>query len=192
MSPFKCLFLTAALSLSSAAIADDSGLYDAPAPEDAVFVRAIGAPITDVSALGYTFAELTEDYTAISASLLDGVAAGSYYALLPIGDAPTLVAEPLRDDPAKVHLTLLNVDAPPLQLTVLDGPQVIGATEQATAQSRAVNPVTITLKVESADGSQQFGTFDVALRRGQNLTFVVQNGEARILPDLFGPVVAGR
>lgn len=194
MTRFTTLMLGAALgALTFTAHADtEDALYGAPVPSDAVFIRLIGemdAPLF-ILGRGFTSEELPEAvYTAISASLLDGAQAGTHYTVLtgPVG--AQLIEEPGRDDPAKVHLFLLNADAADARMLVADGgPVVIDVTAQGAIASRAVNPLSVTLAVETADNLE---AFDVVLRQGVNVTFLVSDGDVTLIEHQFGPVIGG-
>ena len=194
MTRFTTLMLGATLgALTSTAHADtEDALYGAPVPADAVFIRLIGemdAPLF-ILGRGFTAEELPEAvYSAISASLLDGAQAGAHYTVLtgPVG--AQLIEEPGRDDPAKVHLFLLNADVADARMQVADGgPVVIEDTAQGAIASRAVNPLSVTLEVETANDTE---AFDVVLRQGVNVTFLVADGDVTLIEHAFGPVIAG-
>ncbi|KNG93093.1 alginate O-acetyltransferase AlgF [Pseudaestuariivita atlantica] len=174
--------------------ADDAALYDAPAPEDAVFVRVLeefDAPASDAAFMGAPL-QLGEDqrdvYVAISAGALEGAVAGSYYSL---ADAGQVIEEPQRETAAKVHLILVNAGDAPVRLIVPGrGMEVVAAQAPGASASRAVNPVSATLAVERVTDNAILGTFDVNLARGQNVTFVAGDDAARLVPNSFGPVLS--
>lgn len=176
--------------------ADDSGLYGDAIPSDAAFVRWLdhNDPI-DRTAFEHDFSEAVvpaNTYVAVSASLLEGAEAGTYYSVVRAADGTVHeVREPARDDASKVHLFLLNTGATPISLQLPDaGAEVIGATASLEAKARAVNPVTVYLAVHNEGSGELLDHFDVALRRGQNLTFAFLNGEVIAIPSAFGPVVS--
>jgi alginate O-acetyltransferase complex protein AlgF len=180
---------------ATAPLAQDTGLYGEAIPADAAFVRWIdGAVSLDRAAFGYDFSETeipSATYVAVSAAMLTGAASGGYYTVIEnaAGDVE-IVQEPSRDDASKVHLFLLNGGAEAVTLNVAEaGSEVIGATDAMDANARAVNPVTATLAVQQAVTNTVLAKFDVALRRGQNMTFAVIGDEVILIPSAFGPVI---
>lgn len=165
--------------------ASNQALYGAAIPDDAVFIRWMGAP-EQATAFGAEFAAdlvTGSDYLPISASDLTDAEAGAFYSVID----GVLVQEPSRDDPAKVHLILLNTGEGAARL-VLAGKdaEVIGETAPNAANARAVNPVAATLAVMLGD--TLLGEFDLTLRRGQNVTFFVQDGAVQLIQNGFAPV----
>ncbi|WP_195821357.1 hypothetical protein [Roseobacter sp. MH60115] len=177
---------TLMLPLPGSANAEDA-LYGARLPEDAVFIRWL-APTVSAKAFGADFdAEVsnTREYVPVSNAVLDGAEAGRFYSL--IGDQ--IIPEPPRDDATKVHLVLLNADSTPARLIVsANETEVIGATTAGQARSRGVNPVQAELSVVTDAGP--LATFDLSLRRGQNLTFVVVGDTVTLIENKFAPVVS--
>ena len=192
MTRISGYLLCAALGLGvgSAPAETEDGLYGAAVPQDAVFLRRIGSDGAETVIFGRSFTadELPENtYVAISAVLLDGAVAGGHYTILPADTAPAVLQEPQRPDQSKVYLFLLNGDDAPARLSVADGgPVVIEDTAPGQITERAVNPLAVTLTVEGDGFSQDF---DVVLRRGVNLTFVVADGAASLIENRFGPVI---
>ena len=177
----------------ASAVADNEGLYGLAVPDDAVFLRWL-VPGSSPVAFGAAFAPGVAsgtDYAPVSAAALEGATPGGFYTILPHGVIP----EPARPDPGKVYLILLHAEADPAaapaRLVVAgQGPEIVGATAPGTAQARGVNPVEATVAVMAGDAV--LGTFELALRRGQNLTFVVEGGRARLIENGFGPVATPR
>lgn len=194
MTRLTTLLLGVALGafVSTANADNEDALYGAPVPSDAVFIRPIGEIDAPVSILGrnFTSAELPEAvYAAISASMLEGAEAGAHYTVLAGADQPQLIEEPGRDDPAKMYLFLLNADASDARLRVAaGGPTVIEDTTEGTIASRAVNPLAVALAVETAGASEKF---DVILRQGESVTFLVSDGDLTVFEDQFGLVIGG-
>jgi hypothetical protein len=179
------------LAAASASAEVEDGLYGAAVPADAVFIRPLGLGGAPVSAFGRTFQpdELSDGvYTAISAQALEGAVPGAYVSLVHLDGEMHLIEEPARDDRTRVHLFLLNAGADAARLVVADGgPEVIAATPSGQIDSRAVNPLALTLAVETGGQAQ---TFDVVLRRGVNVTFLVAQDGVQLIPHQFGPVVS--
>lgn len=174
--------------LPNACLANDEALYGAPVPSDAVFIRWLGdAAQAAPKILNYEFSDADlsgEAYVAISNAALSGAMPGDYYSVVigPTGEI-TLIQEPARDDKSKVHVVLLNAGAKAVSMTLAGTDRmVIGTTKAGQSNSRAVNPVTARLAIGQ-------DAFDVTLRRGQNMTFAVLEGEIRLIQNTFGPVI---
>ncbi|MBO9401197.1 alginate O-acetyltransferase AlgF [Shimia sp. R9_3] len=198
---FKPQTIFAALMATGAAIlplrAEEAALYEAPAPEDAVFVRVLAE--FDAADKAITFAgqhlprgETPADtYVAISAANLSGVRAGSYYSLAAGSSAPVVIEEPARETAAKVHLILVNTATDPVRLIVpTRETEVIAAVTEGAAASRAVNPIAVTLAVQRVSDGALLGTFDLSLSRGQNMSFIASADSARLIENSFGPVLS--
>jgi len=167
----------------------DEALYDAAIPQDAVFIRWLAAT-ENASVFGQTFDATRSkgrDYLPVSHTVLKGAQPGGFYSVF----EDRIIEEPARDDASKVHLILLNLSAAPARLVVAGKDvEVIGATGEGEALSRAVNPVQATLSVTTDTG--ELGRFDLSLRRGQNITFVVHENAATMIENGFGPVAEVR
>ena len=196
MSLNSTFSLTAALCVlfSIQAKADDANLYAEAAPDDASFVRFVGFDgETAAEFAGKTFQLSTEDHTAympVSSSLLTNIPVGRYVTVLrsKIGQ-PMVVTEGARDTRSKVFLFLINGTKTPLDLRLADNSAtVIDAIGYGHAGQRGVNPVAVQLGV-FADGEQTpLETFDVTLKRGQNMSFVADDSGIRLIENHFGPV----
>ncbi len=192
MTRISHLLCGAALGLMAlpAAAELEDGLYGAAVPSDAVFVRQIGGLDAAPTLFGRTFTvdELPEaTYVAISASALDGAEPGAHYTVLAEAGGLTVIEEPARPNPSKVYLFLLNEAGPAAQLNVAGGgATVIDPTRAGAIGSRAVNPLAVTLSVQAGAMVEEF---DVILRRGVNITFVVADGRVQLIENQFGPVI---
>lgn len=175
---------------------NEDALYGAPVPEGAVFLRAL-APLDpqfeifgqrlEATALA-SGAFASGAFVAIAPDVLPSVPPGAHYSVhLSTGGDLIATQEPDREDPTKVALTLLNVDAPWAELRVAGGgPVVIAKTPANDAKARGVNPVQVTLEVVTDTTTT---AFDVTLRRKQNLTFVARAGQPpEMIIDTYGPV----
>lgn len=184
------LFALASLAVPVHAETED-GLYGAAIPANAVFVRTIGVAAGDHDIFGRVLpaSALPEGtFVAFAPEALPEARPGAHYTIVvPAGGAPVMIEEAARRDPAKVYLSLLNVDAGTATLAVAGGgPQVIASTDAGTSGSRGVNPVAVTLEAR-VDGTST--ELDVALRRKEHLTIVARaGGEVVVLKDLYGPV----
>jgi len=194
MNRFKLAPLTvlALLFGANAAWTADNTLYDAPPPDDAVFIRWLDggtAPaVLGVSSLG----ETDDAFRPASAALTSGALEGAFYsAAIDATGHVVIIQEPARDNKAQVLLTLLNLSNQPVRLSLAEHDvDVIGSTAINTAEGRSVNPVAARLLVLSAENSV-LGTFDVQLRRGQNLTFVARPEGAHLIENRFGTNIEG-
>lgn len=186
------LFVLAVSTLPGPVWAADNELYDDPPPKDAAFVRWIEAE-TPPEILGILMPEEPGDfYYPISAALTDGGRAGSFYtAAVDATGNVHVIREPDRGDRSKVLLTLLNLSDDHARLVLADqNIDVIGTTDINSAGGRTVNPVAATLLVVTSSGAV-LGSFDVQLRRGQNITFVARPDGADLIEDRFGPNIGG-
>lgn len=167
----------------------ESALYAEPPPDDAAFVRWLDASVS-YEAFGYKFAdgERSTDFRFFPASGAEGATPGGYYSYVAAADGTlTLVEEPSRSDPTKVHIVLVNATNAPARLVVAgQDAVVVGATELNAAGIRGVNPVTASLAVQSADGAVEYGRVEIALRRGQDITIVARNSGVEVIEDRFG------
>ncbi|MEM8579319.1 MAG: alginate O-acetyltransferase AlgF [Pseudomonadota bacterium] len=184
--------LTALVLACPSVAAADSGLYPEAAPEDAAFVRFVGLDVPSVDFDGHRFTldpEASDAYIPVSAARLDAVAPGSFLTVTSGPDGPRAIAEGPRPDRSKIYLFVINASDTPVSLQVAEGEvPVITDIAGGQAGSRAVNPVQITFAVVSDADAAPLGTFDVTLKRGQNLSFFVGPDGARVIPHRFGPV----
>ncbi|MEP4198343.1 MAG: alginate O-acetyltransferase AlgF [Aliishimia sp.] len=179
------------LLFSASASADDTSLYADVLPDDASFVRFVGFEGKDNAAFaGFTFDLIAQDagkYIPVSASKLTNVTSGSYTTVLRDDDGTLrTINEAHRSRQSKVALLLVNGTQTPLELRLADGSvAVIKDVNPATSGLREVNPVAITLGVFAMDQQIPLATFDVALRRGQNLSFVADDTGVRLIENQF-------
>ncbi|MDD9715258.1 alginate O-acetyltransferase AlgF [Dinoroseobacter sp. PD6] len=184
--------LTVLLAAAGSVWAGDNTLYDAPPPDDAAFLRWIepaAAPVVlGVPDLG----QEGDAFHPVSAARTDGARAGVFYtAAMGANGEVVLIEEPARADRTKVLLTLVNLSEDTVRLVLPDQEvAVVGDTSINSAAARAVNPVAVTLEVETADG-RSLGAFEVSLRRGQNLTFVARPDGADLIENRFGATLGG-
>lgn len=188
------LYAVAILGLSATtSMATDTSLYAEAPPADASFVRFAGFG-ADKSAefAGKTFILNADEklaYTPVSSSALDGVAAGTYVTVVKANGAHHAIDEGPRAEASKVSLYLVNATDQALELKLADGSvTVIGGVEPMSSGLRAVNPVAISFGVFQRGDDTPLATFDVSLRRGQNLTFLADPSGVRLVENRFGPV----
>lgn len=196
MSLNSTLLLTAAFCVLSslAAHADDTSLYAEAAPDDASFVRFVGFEgAGSAEFAGKTF-DLPKDansaYVPVSSSQLNDVPNGSYITVLRSVDGQDkVISESARDTRSKVFLFLVNGTDTALDLRLADNSAtVIDGVGQGRAGQRGVNPLAVTLGVFSHDAQTPLKTFDVTLKRGQNISFVADDRGIHLVENRFGPV----
>lgn len=189
---FKHFLKTALLLAAPMGHAADNELYAAPPPADAAFLRWIEAgpapKVLGVTSLGQD----SDAFHPVSAARTNGAQAGSFYtAAQDASGEVVVIKEPTRTDRSKVYLTLINLADTPVQLSVDEKPiVVVGRTDVNLAQSRAVNPVAIRLRIETMAG-KPLGRFDMRLRRGQNITFIARPDGATLIENRFGANIGG-
>lgn len=172
--------------------ANEAALYPDPPPKDASFVRFLGFEADEIARFaGKHFKLKHEDqqaYLPVSASALDDIPAGAFYTVVKRpGGATSVIAEPPRGDATQVYLLVVNASEQALDLKLADGSvPVILDVASMTSRLRPVNPVKIGLGVFIANSSDLLARFDVALRRGQNLTFFVDDNGVRLIENRFG------
>ncbi len=172
----------------------EDGLYGAAVPENAVFVRTIDTAEVSYDLFGVMVpsAELPDGvFVAFAPEALPSATPGAHYTVVATKSDPAVVIEePNRDNPSKVYLSLLNVDASEATLAVAGGgPDIISGVGTGQAGARGVNPISVSLQAR-VDG--MVTEVDVVLRRKQNLTFVTRaNGSVKVINDVYGPVFEG-
>lgn len=186
-----CMSICLAGSLASA---NDTSLYAEALPADVSFVRFFGYDDQDSAEFaGFTFDLIAEDankYLPVAAAHLDNVEAGTFVSILrDEKGTQIIVPEAPRSRQSKVSLLLVNGSDGPLALRLADGSvPVIETVVPAASALREVNPVAITLGVFAADQDAPIATFDVALRRGQNVSFVADGDGVRMIENQFAPL----
>lgn len=187
-------YAVAILGLSATTgMATDASLYVEAPPADASFIRFAGFG-ADKSAefAGRTFVLNADErlaYTPVSAAALEGVAPGSYVTVVKASGAQHAIDEGPRGEASKVSLYLVNATDQALELRLADGSvTVIGDVSPMSSGLRAVNPVAISFGVFQRGDDAPLATFDVSLRRGQNLTFLADPSGVRLVENRFGPV----
>lgn len=194
MKSLSSLIILGVIFLGSlvGSLAEASGLYPEPPPADAAFVRFLGFDSDSIHLFAGKSFDLNdtqpEAYLPVSASQLDGVQAGAFVSVVRRNDGSfTAITEQQRNDPAKVFLILLNASDQTLDLKLADGSvTVLKNVVVGSAALRPVNPIKIDLGVFSGSLLQPLATFDVALRRGQNITFFASDTTVRLIENRFG------
>lgn len=195
MRPNSMFFQSVALSmaLANGALADGTELYPDAPPPDASFIRFFGVTEGMVSYAGKTFAISSASlgkYIPVSAAQLTGIEPGVYITVIKAADGTLqTIAEGARDTRLKVHLILVNGSQETLDLRVVEGDvPVLSAVAPMAASQRAVNPVNVELGVFANGADTPVETFELALQRGQNLSFVATADGVRLVPNSFALV----
>ena len=192
-APYYAIAILGAMNATTA-FATDTSLYAEAPPADASFVRFAGFGTDEKATFaGKTFTLKADEklaYTPVSAKALNGVEAGSYLTVVRSDDGVLhAIPEDPRASAAKVSLYLVNATDQALELRLADGSvTVIGAVDPMASGLRAVNPVAISLGVFQHGNDAPLATFDVALRRGQNMTFLADQKGVRLIENRFGAV----
>ena len=85
---------------------------------------------------------------------------------------------------------LLNATENAVSLVANGGAlEVISNTAFGSANMRAVNPIKAELSVVQAPNQTTLGTFEVLLRRGEDLSFIVTNDGVELVPTSYGAVI---
>ena len=88
-----------------------------------------------------------------------------------------------------IYLFLINATSQNLDLRVAGSETVvIESTAAMQSGTRAVNPVNIGLSVVAAGSKTPLQTFQVDLRRGQNISFLATSSGVQLIEHRFGPV----
>lgn len=190
------ILLTTAASvfITGNTFATDTGLYPEAPPDDASFVRFIGFEGQQSATFAGKAFDLKEDehgtYIPVSSVKLNDIEAGTYATVLRGADGQIeTVAEGPRSNTAKVFLFLVNGTEKVLELKLADGSvAVIENVPSAQSGQRDVNPVAIELGVFTKGQPEPLKTFDVALRRGQNISFIADDRGVRMIENRFGAV----
>lgn len=191
----RLLFTLVAIALFPvASLAEEDGLYDAPPPDDAAYVRFLGFyEVSEVSAYGFVFDRdrLTSGhYSILHADKVAGLDAGDIITVVPdLQGAPLLIAEPERSR-RKVLLRLVNLGyAADVALKTADGAvEIIGPTGPTGIGFREVNPIQVGVNVFVAETALA-EPIALTLRPNEHLTIVVgPEGGVTLLDDQAIPV----
>ncbi|KAJ04628.1 alginate O-acetyltransferase AlgF [Sulfitobacter mediterraneus] len=190
----KALTIAAALVAGTPAMAQDNSLYAEAAPDDAAFVRFVGFQDADSAVFAGRSFDLSDTasgaYIPVSSAEMTNVAAGEFQTVLRKADGTIVsIAEAARDRQTKVFLFLINATEQPLDLRLADNSAtVIKSVGFGASNQRSVNPVSVSLGVFPEGSDAALGTFDVELRRGQNLSFVATDQGVALIEHSFGSV----
>ena len=184
----------AILTTVSPADANDEALYGAAVPEDAVFVRFLtDRPTNVLTAFGWTFEPASEQasYSVVSSALLSEAPASQFNTVVVSAEGEEIIiSEPDRTSASKVHLLLLNATENAVSLVANGGAlEVISSTTFGSANIRAVNPIKAELSVVQSPSQTVLDTFEVSLRRGEDLSFIVTDDGVELVPTSYGAVI---
>ena len=190
-TPIAAILLSSFASISHA---DENSLYSEAVPYDASFIRFIGFENADTAVFAGKEFHLLENekqaYLPISSTRLNNVEAGSYVSLIkqPDGSVETIFEGP-RNGRSKVFLFLVNASDVPHELRLTDESAVVIANVKAqSADQRGVNPINVSLGVFKSTETEPLAVFDVALKRGQNISFIVDDTGVQLVENRFGLV----
>ena len=181
-------------SFTSLTHASENSLYSEAAPDDASFVRLIGFENATTATFAGKEFDLLEDeeqaYLPVSSTLLNDVEAGSFVSLIKRSDGSIEeIYEGPRDARSKVFLFLINAADRPLELRLADGTTTVIADVKAqSAAQRGVNPISVSLGVFDPSETEPLAVFDVALKRGQNISFIADKTGVQLVENRFGLV----
>ena len=186
-----------ALMMGSTVVSAQESLYAETPPDDALFVRVVAPADAMPSRVALAGVDLTvadavgTDYMAVSAERIEPTLAGTYHTIVMAADGTAVqITEPARVGASKVHLILINAAAEPVRVIVPGkGMEVVAPVAGAEAAMRAVNPVAAELAVERMSDGAVLGSFDLRLRRGQDVSFVVTDAGVELVEHRFGPVL---
>jgi alginate O-acetyltransferase complex protein AlgF len=175
-----CLF-----ALATAALAQDTGLYDPAPPANSAFVRVLNAPTASLAdktvtaeknaASSYVVipqGEFTAKVGATSGKLK--VEAGKFYSVIVTGTALKLLIDKAADNRAKALLTVYNLSkVGSVDLKTADGKtSVISGIKPGESGNRAVNGITVDLA--AFDKTKLLGSLKgVKLERGNAYALVL-------------------
>ena len=190
----KRIRFSLALLCTFGAAQADTGLYPDAAPPDASFLRFVGFDSKEPVVFAGKHFDLSASegtpYVPVSAALLDGVSPGAYLTVVQGANGQVqTIHESTARDPARVHLFLVNTTNHDLDLRVTGSEtKVIEGIAPMQSGTRAVNPVRIGLSVADTESANPVQSFQIDLRRGQNLSFLATPEGVKLIEHRFAPV----
>lgn len=186
--------MSAALMMTGQVLANDGALYAEAPPEDASFVRFIGFEDSLTAEFaGRTFHLMPDEvsaYIPVSSASLEDVASGSFFTIVETGDGnPRVISEPGRDNRSKVFLFLVNGTETELDLRLADNSApILENVPHNTSALRGVNPVSVSLGIFKSGTDTLLASFDVSLRRGQNISLIAGPDGYQLVENRFAAV----
>lgn len=203
---FAYASLAAALCFSTAALADDGGLYEKPLDPNSAFVRVIAPGATTASVQNSAFNQLEDGvspYVAVapgdipvSSSLGEGsvkASAGKFYSVVVTKDGATTVVDDMTKNPSKATLSLYNLtEKAAIDLFVPQaGAEAVSDVDSGGSKSVALRaPLAVDLVVR--DGDKDLAKLDkVEFKRLAGVTIVV-TGEGDTVEAVAVPSTIAR
>lgn len=185
---FAAASLAAGLAFSTAAIADDGGLYEKPLDPNSAFVRVIAPGATTATVQNSAFNQLDDGvspYVAVapgqipvSSSLGEGsveATAGKFYSVIVTKDGATTMVDDMTKNPSKATLSLYNLtEKAAIDLFVPQaGAEAVSDVDSGGSKSVALRaPLAVDLVVR--DGDKDLAKLDkVEFKRLAGVTIVV-------------------
>lgn len=185
---FAAASLAAGLAFSTAAFADDGGLYEKPLDPNSAFVRVIAPGATTATVQNSAFNHLDDGvspYVAVapgqipvSSSLGEGsveATAGKFYSVIVTKDGATTMVDDMTKNPSKATLSLYNLtEKAAIDLFVPQaGAEAVSDVDSGGSKSVALRaPLAVDLVVR--DGDKDLAKLDkVEFKRLAGVTIVV-------------------
>lgn len=185
---FAAASLAAGLAFSTAAFADDGGLYEKPLDPNSAFVRVIAPGATTATVQNSAFNQLDDGvspYVAVapgqipvSSSLGEGsvdATAGKFYSVIVTKDGATTMVDDMTKNPSKATLSLYNLtEKAAIDLFVPQaGAEAVSDVDSGGSKSMALRaPLAVDLVVR--DGDKDLAKLDkVEFKRLAGVTIVV-------------------
>lgn len=185
---FAAASFAAGLAFSTAAFADDGGLYEKPLDPNSAFVRVIAPGATTASVQNSAFNQLDDGvspYVAVapgqipvSSSLGEGsvdATAGKFYSVIVTKDGATTMVDDMTKNPSKATLSLYNLtEKAAIDLFVPQaGAEAVSDVDSGGSKSVALRaPLAVDLVVR--DGDKDLAKLDkVEFKRLAGVTIVV-------------------
>lgn len=185
---FAAASLAAGLAFSTAAFADDGGLYEKPLDPNSAFVRVIAPGATTATVQNSAFNQLDDGvspYVAVapgqipvSSSLGEGsveATAGKFYSVIVTKDGATTMVDDMTKNPSKATLSLYNLTGKAaIDLFVPQaGAEAVSDVDSGGSKSVALRaPLAVDLVVR--DGDKDLVKLDkVEFKRLAGVTIVV-------------------
>ncbi len=185
---FAAASLAAGLAFSTAAFADDGGLYEKPLDPNSAFVRVIAPGATTATVQNSAFNQLDDGvspYVAVapgqipvSSSLGEGsveATAGKFYSVIVTKDGATTMVDDMTKNPSKATLSLYNLtEKAAIDLFVPQaGAEAVSDVDSGGSKSVALRaPLAVDLVVR--DGDKDLAKLDkVEFKRLAGVTIVV-------------------
>ncbi|MBB5275287.1 alginate O-acetyltransferase complex protein AlgF [Rhizobium rosettiformans] len=185
---FAAASLAAGLAFSTAAFADDGGLYEKPLDPNSAFVRVIAPGATTATVQNSAFNQLDDGvspYVAVapgqipvSSSLGEGsvdATAGKFYSVIVTKDGATTMVDDMTKNPSKATLSLYNLtEKAAIDLFVPQaGAEAVSDVDSGGSKSVALRaPLAVDLVVR--DGDKDLAKLDkIEFKRLAGVTIVV-------------------